>query len=79
VVMLHKSAQGQDSQWFDFKTASGFGPTIRVEWDLGTMLIAVPQDTATMLIRNGYARLMTSQEREEYTLSSKNEPTTKGE
>jgi hypothetical protein len=78
VVMLHVSGRGKDSQWFDFKPVV-IGPTIRVEWDLGTMLIVVPHDTATTMIRNGHARLMTSQEKEEYTLSSKNEPTTKGE
>ena len=43
------------------------------------MHIIVPQATADMLIRNGHARLMTSQERDEYALSPKQETTTKGE
>ena len=80
VVMNRASGQGPDSQWLDFTTGTGFfTPAIRVEWDLDTMHIIVPQATADMLIRNGHARLMTSQERDEYVLSPKQETTTKGE
>jgi len=34
------------------------------------MHIVVPENIATALIRNGHARSMTSQEREEYALAS---------
>ena len=79
VVMKQVSGQGTDSQWFDFR-AGFFTPVTRVEWDLGTMHIVLPLTTADTLIRNGYARLMTSQEREEYALSSKSEqPEPKGD
>jgi len=78
VVMNVVSGQGPDSQWFDF-SSGGFAPATRIEWELGTMHIVIPQNTAAILIRNGYARLMTSQEREEYALASeKTDPPTKG-
>ena len=77
VVMNRASGKGPDSQWFDF-SSGGYAPPIRVEWDLDTMHIVVPENIATSLIRNGHARSMTSQEREEYALSSeKTDPPTK--
>lgn len=78
IVMNQVSGQGPDSQWFDFK-AGFYAPVTRVEWELGTMHIVLPQTTADILIRSGYARLMTSQEREEYALSTKSETTSKGD
>ena len=77
MVMTRVSGTGPDSQWFDFKT-NGFSPTVRIEWDLGTMHIVVPENTATTLIRNGHARAMTSQEREEYALSPESATNSKG-
>ena len=77
VVMKQVSAQGPDSQWFDFTTGF-FSDTTRVEWELGTMHIVLPKPTADLLVSYGYARLMTSQERAEYPLSTKNETTNKG-
>jgi len=77
VVMNRISGKGPDSQWFDF-SSGGYAPPIRVEWDLDTMHIVVPENIATSLIRNGHARSMTSQERDEYVLSSeKTDPPTK--
>jgi hypothetical protein len=74
VVMHHVSGRGKDSQWFDFKPTL-MGPTIRVEWDLDTRHIIVPQHIATVLIKNGYARSMTSQERDDYLASEKKSTT----
>ena len=77
VVMNRASGKGPDSQWFDF-SSGGYAPPIRIEWDLDTMHIVVPHNVAVTLIKNGHARSMTSQEREEYTLSpEKTDPLTK--
>lgn len=78
IVMNLASGKGTDSQWFDF-SSGGYAPPIRVEWDLDTMHIVVPHNIATALIRNGHARVMTSQEREEYALSTESVTTSKGE
>ena len=77
VVMNHVSGKGADSQWFDF-SSGGYAPPIRIEWDLDTMHIVVPHNVATTLIKNGHARVMTSQEREEYVLSTESVTTSKG-
>lgn len=69
VVMNLVSGKGPDSQWFDFRPGF-FSPITRVEWELDTMHIVLPQATADTLVRNGYARLMTSEERDKYALST---------
>jgi hypothetical protein len=66
VVMLHASGQGQDSQWFDYRP-SFFAEPVRVEWEKGTMAVALPQDVADFLVKGGYARAMTKSELEEYS------------
>ena len=69
VVMNQVSGKGADSQWFDYR--SGFyAPITRVEWELDTMHIVLPKATADFLVKKGYARSMTSQERQDYKLSS---------
>ena len=60
------SGTGPDSQWFDYRTTF-FGDTMRVEWDKGTMFAALPSDTASYLLKQGYARPMTESEVEAYT------------
>jgi hypothetical protein len=66
VVMLAKSGQGEDSQWFDYKP-SYFSPSTRIEWDTGTMFAALPAETAAYLVNHRYARPMTEAEVEAYT------------
>lgn len=66
VVMLVVSGSGPDTQWFDYRPAF-FQPIIRVEWELGTMFAALPDDVAGYLLSHGYARAMTEAEIEEYT------------
>jgi hypothetical protein len=66
VVMLRKSGQSEDSQWFDYKP-SYFSPPTRIEWDTGTMFAALPAETAAYLVFNKYARPMTEEEIEAYT------------
>lgn len=64
--MLVVSGSGPDTQWFDYRPAF-FQPIIRVEWELGTMFAALPDDVAGYLLSHGYARAMTEAEIEEYT------------
>ena len=46
----------------------------RIEWEVGTKYAALPTNFADLLVRNGYARVMTEAEIEAYT-----EPPTKGD
>lgn len=66
VVMLISSGQGVDTQWFDYRPGF-YQPITRVEWDQGTMSVVLPSDVAGYLLKQGYARLMTPLELEEYT------------
>jgi hypothetical protein len=50
-----------DTRFFDFKP-SFFGQTMRVEWELDATYIVIPAAIAGALIKNGWARLMTSGE-----------------
>ena len=65
VVMLHASGHGQDSQWFDYRP-SFFAEPVRVEWEKGTMAVALPQDVADYLVKGGYARKMSPEEVKDY-------------
>jgi hypothetical protein len=66
VVMLHVSGKGKESQWFDYR--GGFNaPITRVEWELGSMYVALPQQDAAPLVRNGHARYMTDEEIAQYS------------
>lgn len=64
-VMLHKSGQGTDSQWFDYRPGY-YQDIVRIEWDLNTMDILLPVDAAEMLIKHAWAREMTSEEATAY-------------
>jgi hypothetical protein len=65
VVMLVSSGQNDKVQWFEYRP-SYFGDIIRVEWDAGTMNAALPEDVASYLLGNGYARAMTDDESKAY-------------
>lgn len=67
--MLLSSGNNGDTQWFDYRP-SFFGPVVRVEWDADTKFAELPEQTAGWLIHNGYARVMTDEEVEEYTSPS---------
>jgi hypothetical protein len=60
------SGSSEDTQWFDYRPGF-FTPVIRVEWDKGTMMAALPSDVAGYLLDKGYARPMTDVEIEQYT------------
>jgi hypothetical protein len=68
VVMKHVSGKGKDSQWFDYRGTFN-GPVTRIEWELGSMFVILPQAEAEPLVRNGHARYMTQQEIKEYEVS----------
>lgn len=80
LIMLIVSGHGEDSQWFDYVPAFHV-PPVRIEWDLGTMSVELPEDAANALISRGYARLMTEAEIKEYTApplqAEENWPTSK--
>lgn len=56
VTMLTATGQGPDSQWFDLRPTF-YGGIVRVEWDLDTMEVELPRDTAELLVRQGYAKV----------------------
>lgn len=65
VVMKVVSGQNDDVQWFTYMP-SHFAQPIRIEWDKGTMFVALPSDIASHLLSKGYARTMTEVEAEKY-------------
>jgi hypothetical protein len=66
-VMKVTSGNDGDVQWFVFKTSYvATAPTLRVEWDVETMDVVIPAETANWLIKNGYARAMTASEARAY-------------
>jgi hypothetical protein len=68
LVMLHVSGTDGDVQWFDYRPGF-FSDIIRVEWDKDTMAAVIPADVADLLVRQGYARIMTEVEAENYNSS----------
>jgi len=71
-VKMHRATgQSEDTQWFDYRSAF-FAPVVRIEWDKGTMVAALPADAVGYLVNNGYASLMTEAEIEAYTAPAKN-------
>jgi len=66
-VMLVSSGQDTETKWFDFKT-SYLPPALvtRVEWEVDTMEVVIPVETANWLIKNRYARLMKASEARAY-------------
>jgi hypothetical protein len=62
VVMLIKSGEGDDSQWFDFHMVGHGEPPTRIEWDKETMTAVLPANIAKFLIGRKYARETTAEE-----------------
>lgn len=67
VVMLHVTGKSVDSQWFDYRPSFS-APVTRIEWELDSMHIVVPREDAEGLVRHGYARWMTTEERQQYSV-----------
>lgn len=66
-VMKVTSGRDDEIQWFVFKTSYvASAPILRVEWDIETMDVVIPAETANWLIKNGYARPMTASEARAY-------------
>ena len=66
-VMLVSSGQDEEVKWFDFKT-SYLPPALvtRVEWEIDTMDVVIPVETANWLVKHNYARLMKASEARAY-------------
>ncbi|MGY2987705.1 hypothetical protein [Bradyrhizobium sp. USDA 4508] len=69
-VMLFASGRGVDDQgneiqFFDYRPGF-FAEIIQVRWDKGTMHVVLPDNVSDYLLRNGYARVMTSKEADSY-------------
>jgi hypothetical protein len=70
VVMLRNSGVGPDSQWFEYKPGF-YSQATRIEWDLGTMSVELSdQVVANYLIKSGYARPMTDEEKKTHSAAS---------
>jgi hypothetical protein len=66
-VMNVTSGKNDEIQWFEFKTSYLAPASVyRVEWEIETMDVVIPADTASWLIKNGYARPMTTSEARAY-------------
>ena len=61
VMLVKPNGQDQASQWFEFRSTV-FSDVVRYAWDLGTSFAVFPVETANLLIKKGYARLMTEAE-----------------
>jgi len=62
-VMLVSSGQDAEVKWFDFKTTYlPPAPITRVEWEVETMDVVIPAETANWLVKKGYARPMKASE-----------------
>ena len=69
-VMLVSSDHNEEVQWFEFKTNYlPPAPIYRVEWEIETMFVVIPAETASWLIKNIYARPMTTTEARAYNNS----------
>jgi hypothetical protein len=68
VTMLVKpSGSNNESQWFDFR-ATVFSDVVSYMWSADTKLAVFPAETANLLIKNGYARLMNEFEVKGYNI-----------
>jgi len=66
-VMNVVSGSDDEIKWFEFKTSYlAPAPIFRVEWEIETMDVVIPADTASWLVKNGYARSMTASEARAY-------------
>lgn len=70
VVMQVASGSGIDEQdnefhFFDYRPGF-FADIIQVRWDKGTMNAVLPASVADYLLRNNYARIMSSKEARSY-------------
>jgi len=68
IIMLHVSGKNEKAQWFSYRP-SLYGPALRIEWPLGTMMATVPPQAAEVLVNDGYARVMTLDEARSYNKS----------
>lgn len=60
--MLRSSGRNQEIQWFDWMPSFTASAPTRVEWDLDTMVVGLPDSVANSLIKAGYARPLTEEE-----------------
>jgi hypothetical protein len=72
-IMLVSGGHDDEIQWFEFKTNYMSTAIYRVEWEVETMFVVIPTETANWLIKSGYARPMTVPEARAYNNSLEKE------